>query len=781
VSPGNIMDSLPAILVVPARITIHAFALLALVFVAQTSTWAKPSFAIRPEPAWVRQFEINRTGGSQDRPTSILLEDRETKLSTNTVERFFKHSERVNTIAGLERVSQLRFYFEPSYQSLAIHFIRIIRSGQVTNALDLSAIKIIAKEDDLDEQIYNGTFAAIVFLKDVRVGDVVEYAFSVTGDNPVFAGHFADHFYVAADEPIQTLSFRLIAPASRTLYFHNQGSEIAPTSRLQENDKEYLWERANVPAIATEDQTPVWFEAFPSVWVSEFPDWQSVVQWAAPLFDVNQPLPPEMKNKAEGWLKQFARPEQRIIAALRFVQQEIRYLGIELGPYSHRPAPPSQTIARRFGDCKDKSLLLHATLRFMGIDSAIALVNSSARRSLDDYEPSPEAFDHAIVQIKIGDRTLWVDPTMESQRGNIDAYYDPPYERALVLRPEVRSLETIPQPNLQAPTTDVQEVYTAQANGQVSLHVTTIYRAADADEARYRWSQRSAEEMGKSYLNYYAKQNPSIRAEGPPHISDSEEANIVTIEEKYIIDSFWTNDWHYFNGDAAYSELPKPNISQRTMPLALHHPTFVRQTIQIDSLAPGDTAPHSEVISNDAFRFEYTYQPAANSVRITYSLKTLRDYITPQKAAAYLAEADRIWNSTGVQLSNQSVGIVRRSPSSFGESLAAFLLLLVGAVVVGALIVIKRRRERRQPFTTKPTPGVAPESAMRCKDRNEIEAFTKGFKCRCGGHPYTPDALSQQETLIYDGERLATIKVKCDSCGRATDLYFVQPPVLAEN
>jgi hypothetical protein len=757
----------------------RAVALIALLFLAQSNGWAKPSFAITPEPAWVRHAEINRAYGSQDRPTSILLEDRETKLSGNGVERFYKHSERVNTTAGLERVSQLRFYFEPSYQSLAIHFIRIIRGTVAINALEPSAIKIIAKEDDLDEQIYNGTFAAIIFLKDVRVGDIVEYAYSVKGDNPVFGGRFADHFYVAADEPIQMLSVRLVAPANRTLYFHNQGTDIALTSHLQENDKEYLWERTDVRAVETEDATPSWFEPFPSVWVSEFRDWQAVAQWAAPLFDVNQPPPAEIKSKVEGWLKQFDKPEQRVIAALRFVQQQIRYLGIELGPYSHRPTPPSQTLARRFGDCKDKSLLLHSTLRMMGIDSAVALVNSSARRTLDDYEPSPGAFDHAIVQARIGDRTLWLDATMESQRGNVAAYYDPPFERALVLRADASSLETIPQTDLQAPTTEIQETYSIQPAGPVALHVVTIYREADADEARYRWSQRSAEETGKTYLNYYAEHNPSIRADGIPKITDNEEDNIVTIEEKYIIDSFWKNDWHYFSGDATYFELPKPSISQRKMPLALRHPTFVSQTIQIDSLASDDRSPHSEVIANDAFRFEYKYQPTANSVRLTYSLKTLHDYVAPEKVAAYLAQADRVWNSTGVQLPNRPVGIVSQGSASAVESIGVFLLLVVGALVVGAVIVIKRRNERRPAFTIKPTPGGAPETAVRCKDQHEIEAFTKNFKCRCGQQPFTADALTHQETLFYDGERLATIKVKCTACGRATDLYFVQPPVAA--
>ena len=211
-------------------------------------------------------------------------------------------------------------------------------------------------KSDLDNQIYNGTLSAVIFLKDIRAGDVVEYAYTVSGENPVFVGRFADRLYLADVEPIQMMRVRLLAPSDRTLYVRNHGTELVASQGSVASDKEYLWDRSNVPAVDTEDSTPSWFDPIPSVVVSEFGDWQAVTQWAAPYYRSDQPLPAELKNKAEAWLKQFATPEERMIAALRFVQQESAIWEIELGPYSHRPSPPSQTFSRRFGTA-DKSLL----------------------------------------------------------------------------------------------------------------------------------------------------------------------------------------------------------------------------------------------------------------------------------------------------------------------------------------------------------------------------------------------------------------------------------------
>ena len=216
------------------------------------------------------------------------------------------------------------------------------------------------------------------------------------------------------------------------------------------------------------------------------------------------------------------------------------------------------------------------------------------------------------------------------------AYYDPPFERALVLRTDARSLETIPLPKPQTPTTEVKEFYQLEpATGRASLRVTTTCRGSDADEMRYRWSQRSAKETGRLYLNYYADNNPSIKADGSPTINDNDQDNVVTIEEKYSIDSFWKNDSHYFSGNIAYADLPRPGISQRSMPLALRHPIFVTQTIQIESLEIDDPTPRAEVIANDSFRFESNYQPSEDAVRVTYSLQTFSDSIAAPKAPPY--------------------------------------------------------------------------------------------------------------------------------------------------
>ena len=51
------------------------------------------------------------------------------------------------------------------------------------------------------------------------------------------------------------------------------------------------------------------------------------------------------------------------------MQDEVRYLGLENGISAYKPSSPNKVYNQRFGDCKDKSLLLVTMLNQMNIEA----------------------------------------------------------------------------------------------------------------------------------------------------------------------------------------------------------------------------------------------------------------------------------------------------------------------------------------------------------------------------------------------------------------------------
>jgi transglutaminase-like putative cysteine protease len=734
---------------------------------------AKPNFTVQPPPAWVQPVAAP-PGADQREPEDglrCMLDDRQVRVTANGSENFYHYVNQVMTSAAVEQVSQLQFEFEPSYQRLVIHHINVVRAGQTINALRPSEVRVIQREDEMREQLFNGTLSAVVVLNDVRPGDVIDYAYSVNGDNPVLAGNFADALALAHPDTCALLRVRLLWPAARKLFLRAQQTDLQPAVAEGPDEVEYVWERRDAPGVEYEDSTPAWYDPTPFVQLSEFETWGDVARWAAPLYAPGE-LSPALKAQIEGW-RRLPSAEERLLAARRFVQDEVRYLGIELGTYSHTPTKPSKVFERRFGDCKDKTLLLTTMLNELGIVARPALVNTELRRGLDGWQPSPYAFDHVVVRAELDGRTFWLDPTISYQRGTLMNAPTLGYERALVVAPETQSLTDIPIASADGPTTSVHEFFeVASFDAPVSLTVTSTFRGADADAARYRLAGQSREDLGKEYLNFYAEREPSIQPDGLPEVADDERANVITLTERYTIPAFWKNLTHEFPAQYFGSELSKPGVSRRTSPLGVTFPYNVEQLTEI-------RLPHRQRVStgertaeDEALRFTArTDTDGDRLVRVRYTLVTKRDTVPVAKVEAHLATIDKA-------LDISSYGLTQGPPVATGSfinpGLGIFYLLALGGV--GLLILygwMRRRRYARLAeayAVSRSLPGALPETAIRLGADADIGNYVQRFECPgCGRRSC---GVASRQGLVYDDRRLVVVHVKCDGCRATHDFYF---------
>src|SRR5690606_21899698 len=146
----------------------------------------------------------------------------------------------------------------------------------------------------------------------------------------------------------------------------------------------------------------------------------------------------------------------RAFAALRLVQDELRYVSLSVGAGGYWARKPQEVIASGFGDCKDKALLLAVILKRLGIEAAVALTDVDAGPALPEEVPMLGAFDHAIVRIRHDGASHWVDPTASHQGGGFSTAAPPPFAWALPLTgPDQRGLEPIPVTPEQGWSTDV--------------------------------------------------------------------------------------------------------------------------------------------------------------------------------------------------------------------------------------------------------------------------------------------------------------------------------------
>jgi hypothetical protein len=135
---------------------------------------------------------------------------------------------------------------------------------------------------------------------------------------------------------------------------------------------------------------------------------------------------PEIRARAAELLAGHSQPLARIRALATFVQQEVRYVGIQLGIGGFQPRHAADVLRNRYGDCKDKAMLLGVLLAEAGIQSLPVLVNTD-RTQVGPRTPPSLRFDHVILAIRLpGDADAGaVQATGAAPDGGMLLYFDP--------------------------------------------------------------------------------------------------------------------------------------------------------------------------------------------------------------------------------------------------------------------------------------------------------------------------------------------------------------------
>lgn len=94
-----------------------------------------------------------------------------------------------------------------------------------------------------------------------------------------------------------------------------------------------------------------------------------------------------------------------------FVADSVSYVALRVGSGDFTPHECNQIIERRFGDCKDQSVLLSSLFRSAGIEAFPALISTYDYPNPGMLHPWPSFFDHTMVIVEAGDQKYILDPS----------------------------------------------------------------------------------------------------------------------------------------------------------------------------------------------------------------------------------------------------------------------------------------------------------------------------------------------------------------------------------
>ncbi|WP_165569586.1 DUF3857 domain-containing transglutaminase family protein [Corallincola luteus] len=607
------------------------------------SVHAADAWKIAPEPSWITPITASLDRAPSTETIDYLLSDTQVNLTLSERNLYRHFTYRINDSLGVEENSDIEIVFNPDFEKVVFHHANILREGKVIERLNVQDIRLIDLEPEAASRIYSGHKQMTLWLKGVSQGDVIDYSYTLQGQNPVFDGHFNFFFDLGWAISVEHLSLRIVTDKGKPLAhkFINSDAELIET--MHGEHRVYSVSMQHTQMVHQEGDNPSWEVVYPYLQVSDFSSWQEVGEWAVNLFDrADTSLSQDLIDYIAD-LKTLPK-KQAIEKALSFSQEKVRYLGIEISENSHLPHSPSEVFANRYGDCKDKSLLLATMLNAIDVQAAPVLVSTESRHTIAQFLPAYNLFNHVITTFDFDGKRYWVDPTMSHQALTLEAISQAEFGMGLIAKKGSDQLTMMPASQAHQNLIRIRQQYkAADYASPVEWQISTTYSGREADYMRYRIASVGRQRLEKEYFNYYSQLFAGIDKIGSIEVQDDRHTNQLVVTENYLHPNFWTVDGSAarfsFYTDVIDSYIKLPTQVNRNQYLGLYGQVQVHQ--QLELVLPEhidfSTTAERTVLENDFIRFEteLSYEHRRLIYRSDYETK--QRFVPPEQVSEHIA------------------------------------------------------------------------------------------------------------------------------------------------
>ncbi|GAA3952729.1 DUF3857 domain-containing protein [Allohahella marinimesophila] len=630
------------------------------------------NFRYSQSPDWVHPVRFDDTPAAEGKEGAVHyhLVDEQIRVDDSETTAFRRYVKRPLTIGGIEEASKLEVRFNPAFEALVFHRAGVWRKGVFESRFDAKAVRILNAERDYESDILTGQVTALLYLKDVRSGDDIEIAYSIVGRNPTLGDRFAHWFALNWTQPVARRTIRILMPHQRPLKLQNYNHDLAPiTSRLG-SDTVFEWDVRNGPVMVDDGDYPAEYDAQRAVSVSEYDDWQSVADWAQPLYPIETVTSAEYAALVAE-LKQLPRPAA-LMRALGFVQNEIRYVSLSFGSNAFRPHRPDDVLEARYGDCKDKTLLLLHLLQAIGIEAHPALVSTTRQAGIATIAPMPDIFDHIIVRAVVEGKTYWLDGTRRFQGTSLDTVGMADFGYALVLASQqsgggLKAIEI--SSNYEPKQHVIERIVVSAYDEPARYEVDTVYEGSFAESERSALAESGRSKLEQQYLTYQKDIYKGLTLAEPLAVEDDVAENRIVIKERYEIADFLTLEEGWLSyGVSPYgidTVLQMPEKKQRTGPAYIGSPGMYRSTVSVQmphAFISGDDVTFQKVLG--PISYDYSQSDDGRTVTAEQTLH-VRNHALPAEAMPELSAlhesiADRQWVSSVHPENTPTVAFLRK-------------------------------------------------------------------------------------------------------------------------
>jgi hypothetical protein len=293
-------------------------------------------------------------------------------------------------------------------------------SGKTVRKLSKKEIKDVSDISDIS--LYEDDFKKVFTLKHnqypytihLNYSQILHEYLSIIYWTPVHKSKY----------PTKKGILEVVSPSSRNLQIKEINISEKPQITEAENIKHYKWEINNIKAIKKESYSPPAREVFPKIIVKpdEFnyeiqgkqDSWKNFGQWVHELTSGRTDLPSSEKYTIDTLLKGCKTDKEKVNRLYYYLQDNTRYVSVQLGIGGFRPFPATYVAEKKYGDCKALSNYMTAMLKYAGISSHYTTIFHDTDIPQDYSDFPSQQFNHVIVMAPIENDTVWLECTSDN-------------------------------------------------------------------------------------------------------------------------------------------------------------------------------------------------------------------------------------------------------------------------------------------------------------------------------------------------------------------------------
>ncbi|MDH6307909.1 hypothetical protein M2451_000358 [Dysgonomonas sp. PFB1-18] len=298
-------------------------------------------------------------------------------------------------------------------------------SGIVKNAVG-TVIRKIGKKDlkisSFSEHMATDNYSIVYECKVPAYPYTVEYTYTMRWKN----GILAYPAFVPFDGYMQSVvkaNYTLELPADKNLR-HKSNFGVLISDEVVNNKHVYTFSANNLKAMEKEPLAPSYREICPRVLIgtSDFcydsscgnmEDWKSYGLWVNGLLTDRDVLPEPVISKIKDQVKDAKTEREKVEILYKYLQDNSRYVSIQLGIGGFQPIEASSVAKSGYGDCKGLSNLMKAYLNVVGIASNYCEISMKEKNLHKDFANVSQT-DHAILLVPLRNDSIWLECTSQT-------------------------------------------------------------------------------------------------------------------------------------------------------------------------------------------------------------------------------------------------------------------------------------------------------------------------------------------------------------------------------